>query len=174
MKKSIVLWQLAGFAVTSFAGTILHFLYDWTGESLLAAPFSGINESTWEHMKLLFWPMFVYAIAQSFFFRDRKNFWCVKLRGILFGLIMIPVIFYTYNGVVGKSPDWINIAIFFVSAAITYICETIQFKKSCAACVSSALCLAVLCAIGILFIVFTFFTPAIGIFLDPLTGAYGI
>ena len=68
MKKSIVLWQLAGFAVTSFAGTILHFLYDWTGESLLVAPFSGINESTWEHMKLLFWPMFVYAIAQSFFF----------------------------------------------------------------------------------------------------------
>jgi hypothetical protein len=174
MKKSIVLWQLAGFAVTSFAGTILHFLYDWTDESLLAAPFSGINESTWEHMKLLFWPMFVYAIAQSFFFRDRKNFWCVKLRGILFGLIMIPVIFYTYNGVVGKSPDWINIAIFFVSAAITYICETIQFKKSCAACASSSLCLAVLCVIGILFIVFTFFTPAIGIFLDPLTGAYGI
>ena len=174
MKRSIGLWQLAGFAVTSFAGTLLHFLYDWTGESLLAAPFSGINESTWEHMKLLFWPMFLYAIVQSFFFRDQKNFLCVKLRGILLGLILIPVIFYTYNGVIGKSPDWINIAIFFVSAAAAYIYETAQFKKPHASCARPRLALAVLCAIGILFIVFTFFTPEIGIFLDPLTKTYGI
>ena len=174
MKRSIGLWQLAGFAVTSFAGTLLHFLYDWTGESLLAAPFSGINESTWEHMKLLFWPMFLYAIVQSFFFRDQKNFLCVKLRGILLGLILIPVIFYTYNGVIGKSPDWINIAIFFVSAAAAYIYETAQFKKPHASCARPRLALAVLCAIGILFIVFTFFTPEIGIFLDPLTKTYGL
>ena len=174
MKRSIGLWQLAGFAVTSFAGTLLHFLYDWIGESLLAAPFSGINESTWEHMKLLFWPMFLYAIVQSFFFRDQKNFLCVKLRGILLGLILIPVIFYTYNGVIGKSPDWINIAIFFVSAAAAYIYETAQFKKPHASCARPRLALAVLCAIGILFIVFTFFTPEIGIFLDPLTKTYGI
>ena len=174
MKRSIGLWQLAGFAVTSFAGTLLHFLYDWTGESLLAAPFSGINESTWEHMKLLFWPMFLYAIVQSFFLRDQKNFLCVKLRGILLGLILIPVIFYTYNGVIGKSPDWINIAIFFVSAAAAYIYETAQFKKPHASCARPRLALAVLCAIGILFIVFTFFTPEIGIFLDPLTKTYGI
>ena len=124
MKRSIGSWQFVGFAVTSLLGTILHFLYEWLGEPIWIAPFSGVNESTWEHMKLLFFPMFLYAILESFFFKDLENFWCVKLKGILLGLGLIPVIFYTYNGVIGKSPDWFNITIFFICAAISYIYET--------------------------------------------------
>ena len=174
MKRSIGVWQLAGFAATSLGGTLLHFLYEWLGKSALVAPFSGVNESTWEHMKLLFWPMFIYAIVQSFFFRDREDFWCVKLRGILLGLALIPIIFYTYNGVIGKSPDWINIAIFFISAAAAYIYETRLFNSRKVKCKSSKLAFEVLCVIALLFAVFTFRTPEIGIFLDPLTGTYGI
>ena len=174
MKKSVGLWQFAGFAVTSLAGTLLHFLYDWSGKALLAAPFSGVNESTWEHMKLLFWPTFIYAIVQSLFFREQKNFWCVKLRGILIGLILIPVLFYTYNGAIGKSPDWINIAIFFIAAAVSYIYETRRFGKEKSPCSHPKIALAILCGIAVLFILFTFLTPEINIFMDPLTGTYGI
>ena len=104
MKRSVGLWQLMGFAVTSFAGTLLHFLYEWLGKSPWIAPLSGVNESTWEHMKLLFWPMLFFAVVQSFFFRDCKAFWCIKLRGITLGLALIPVLFYTYNGVIGNPP----------------------------------------------------------------------
>ena len=129
MKRSIGIWQWIGFGVTAAGGTLLHFLYDWLGGAAWIAPFSGVNESTWEHMKLLFWPTFIFAIAQSFFFRDREDFWCVKLRGILLGLALIPIIFYTYNGVIGKSPDWLNIAIFFVSAALAYLYENRPFKS---------------------------------------------
>ena len=174
MKRTLGLWQLMGFAVTAFVGTILHFLYDWLGEAIWIAPFSGVNESTWEHIKLLFWPMFIYAVVQSFFFGDRKDFWCVKLRGILLGLVLIPVLFYTYNGVIGKSPDWINIAIFFVSAAIAYIYETRLFNTEGLRCKSPRLALAALVGIAILFVIFTFATPEIGIFKDPITGNYGI
>ena len=174
MKKSVGLWQLMGFAVTSFGGTILHFLYDWLGEAAWIAPFSGVNESTWEHMKLLFLPMFAFAIVQSFFFRWREDFWCVKLRGILLGIALIPIIFYTYNGVIGKSPDWINIAIFFVSAAASYVYETRLFKSEKIRCKSPKSALAALCVIALLFAVFTFATPKLGIFKDPLTGSYGI
>ena len=174
MKRSIGLWQLMGFAVTSLSGTLLHFLYEWTGESVFVAPFSGVNESTWEHMKLLFVPMFIFAIIQSFFFKDREDFWCVKLRGILLGLIMIPVIFYTYNGVIGRSPDWINIAIFFIAAAISYIYEARLFNAQGSRCRSPKLALGALFVIALLFVIFTFATPKLGIFIDPLTGNYGI
>ena len=138
------------------------------------APFSGVNESTWEHMKLLFWPMLLFAVIQSFFFRDRKDFWCVKRRGILLGLMLIPVLFYTYNGVIGKSPDWINVAIFFVSAAIAYVYETRRFDAADLQCRSPKSAIAMLCILGLLFGIFTFATPQLGIFADPLTGAYGI
>jgi len=174
MKRSIGLWQLLGFGVTSLGGTLLHFLYDWLGEAKWIAPISGINESTWEHMKLLFVPMFIFAIIQSFFFREREDFWCVKLRGILLGIILIPVLFYTYNGVIGKSPDWINIVIFFLSAAISYIYETRLFNEEKFICRSGKRAVIVLSAIALLFIVFTFLTPELGIFKDPLTGSYGI
>ncbi|MBE6593157.1 MAG: hypothetical protein E7642_04090 [Ruminococcaceae bacterium] len=174
MKRSIGLWQLIGFAVTSLGGTLLHFLYDWLGEAKWIAALSGVNESTWEHMKLLFVPMFIFAILQSFFFKDREDFWCVKLRGILLGIILIPVIFYTYNGAIGKSPDWLNIAIFFTCAAIAYIYETRLFNSEKYRCRSPKWAIATLCAIALLFVIFTFATPEIEIFKDPLTGTYGI
>ncbi len=174
MKRSIGLWELLGFAVTSFGGTILHFLYEWLGEAIWIAPISGVNESTWEHIKLFFVPTFIFAIVQSFFFRDRENFWSVKLRGILFGMVMIPVLFYTLNGVFGKTPDWLNIAIFFVSAAIAYIYEMRVFNEEKLKFRSQKWAFVALCGIALLFVLFTFFTPEIEIFRDPLTGSYGI
>ena len=175
MKRSIHLWQLMGFAVTSLGGTILHFLYEWLGEAAWIAPFSGVNESTWEHMKLLFWPTFLFAVVQSFFFRERADFWCVKLRGISLGLALIPILFYTYNGVIGKSPDWINIAIFFLSAAAAYLYETRRFNAdNKRGKHSSKLSFAALLVIAMLFVLFTFKTPMLALFRDPVTETYGI
>jgi hypothetical protein len=174
MKRSIALWQFVGFGVTSLGGTVLHFLYEWLGKPFWIAAFSGVNESTWEHMKLLFWPMFIFALVESLFFREREDFWCMKLRGILLGLILIPVVFYTYNGAFGKSPDWINIAIFFISAAIAYIYETRLFKRENTKCKLPTLALSALVALAFFFIFFTFKTPEIDIFKDPLTNSYGI
>ncbi len=174
MKRHIWLWSLVGFAVSSLFGTILHFLYEWLGEPSWIAPFSGINESTWEHMKLLFWPMLIFAAFQAVFFRGEKSFACIKLRGILLGITLIPITFYTYNGVIGKSPDWINIAIFFISAAAVYVYQTRLFNDEKLSCKHPKLAVATLCVIALLFVIFTFATPEIGIFKDPLTGNYGI
>ena len=174
MKRTSSLWQWAGFALTTLGGTLLHFLYDWTGGSLLAALFSGVNESTWEHMKLLFWPMFLFALVQRLFFKDREDYWCVKLAEILLGLVLIPVLFYTYNGAIGKSPDWFNIAIFYVSAALVFLFEWWAFWKDRLPCRHRRLAFAAICLIGVLFVVFTFKPPQIPLFQDPITGTYGI
>ena len=174
MKQRSVLWQWAGFAAATFGGTILHFLYDWTGGSILISPFSGVNESTWEHMKLLFWPLFLFSLVQWLFFRDQKNFWCINLAEILLGLLLIPVLFYTYNGVFGKSPDWINIAIFYISAALVFLFEWWAFQKDQLPCRNPRLAFAVICLIGVLFVVFTFVPPQIPLFRDHVLGNYGI
>ncbi|MBQ9736772.1 MAG: hypothetical protein IJV96_08330 [Clostridia bacterium] len=174
MKRQMGLWQLFGFALSTLLGTVLHFLYEWSGKAVWVAPFSGVNESTWEHMKLLFFPMLLFAAVERLFFRERGDFWCVKLKGTLLGLLLIPVLFYTYNGVVGQSPDWINIVIFFVSAAVAFWYEARAFKKESAGCTHRAWALAALLGIAALFVLFTFATPHLGIFKDPLTGTFGI
>ena len=173
MKRSI-LWQAAGFAAATFGGTVLHFLYDWTGRSIWVTPFSGVNESTWEHMKLLFWLLFLFALVQRLFFKKQKNYWYVKLAEILLGLMLIPVLFYTYNGVFGKSPDWINISIFYITALFVFLFERWAFKNERLQCEYPPLAFAVICLIGALFVVFTFAPPKIPLFRDPLTGTYGI
>ena len=167
MKRNLSLWQFSGFCLTSLFGTLLHFLYEWTNESKLVAPFSAINESTWEHMKLLFFPLFVFAIIESRFFKDRENFWCVKLVGTITGLVLIPVLFYTYNGSFGKSPDWLNITIFFVSAAATFFLETKLFKRDLLKCRKPLVCFLALLGVGILFVIFTFMPPNLPIFKNP-------
>ena len=174
MKKSIGLWQFFGFAVTSLGGTLLHFLYDWLGGAILIAPFSAVNESTWEHMKLFFFPTFVFALIESLFLCEKEDFWCIKLRGICLGLIAIPIIFYTCNGAIGKLPDWFNIAIFFISSAAAYLYETALFKKKGIRCENPRLSLTLLFSIAALFVIFTFYPPKIEIFRDPVSSSYGI
>ena len=173
MKRSIGLWELMGFAVTSLVGTLLHFLYDLLGEATWIAPFSGVNESTWEHMKLMFWPMFIFAIVQSFFFKDRGDLFCIKLRGILLGITLIPIIFYTYNGVIGKSPDWVNILIFFLAAIGGYCLELYLFLRD-VSCKGQWLAILFFGLMAALFVVFTFAPPTLPIFQDPLTSSYGL
>ena len=173
MKQRSIFWQAAGFALVTFGGTILHFLYDWTGGNTLISPFSGVNESTWEHMKLLFWPLFLFALVQRLFFRDQENFWCVKLAEILLGLALIPVLFYTYNGALGKSPDWVNIAIFYITALLVFLFERWAFQKDRLHCKYPVLAFAAICLIGAAFVVFTFAPPQIPLFQDPITGTYG-
>ena len=174
MKLSIHKWCVLGFLFTVGVGTLLHFAYEWSGEMAVVAPFSNVNESTWEHMKLLFYPTFLFAIIQSFFFKDRKDYWYIKLKGTLLGLVLIPVIFYLFNGIIGESNDVINIMIFVISVLATYIYEAKKFKEESQIYMVNRNGVIAFLVIAILFGVFTFITPELGIFLDPTTHTYGM
>ena len=118
--------------------------------------------------------MLLFALFQRPFFKGYDGFWCVKLRGTLIGLSLIPLIFYSYNGIIGKSPDFVNIAIFFIAAAIAYLYETRAFNDGGIYCKSEKTALGMILAIALLFVLFTFKAPEINLFKDPLTSEYGI
>lgn len=175
MKRKLYLWQCSGFLFTGITGTLLHFVYDWSKGSRFAALFSGVNESVWEHMKLLFFPMFVFALLENVFFGKKYgNFMQIRLRGILLGLMLIPVIYYTYLGAFGVNADWFNICIFFIASASAYFYETRALLRESKALFSSPFAMVILFLIAALFFMFTFFPPQIPLFRDPVTGQYGI
>ena len=105
--------------------------------------------------------------------KSLPHFWCVKLAGILMGLTLIPVLYYTYSGIWGKSIDLINIAIFFLAAGVVYWAETLLLKKEVPCRLSSPTAAGLILLIGVFFIFWTFFTPEIYYFRDPVTGSYG-
>jgi len=174
MKKHLFLWQLAGVVFTVILGSLLHFLFSWTQLPSLA-PISAVNESTWEHMKLLFLPSFLFALIQfRFFRREFPNFWWVKLLGVCFGTLLIPILFYTVNGAFGKTPDWLNILFFFLSVILTYLLEFFLLKNDFLLFRAPFLAVIALFSIAFLFGIFTFYPPKFPLFQDPVTGLYGI
>ncbi len=175
MKRSLSFWQIAGFLFTSVLGTFLHFFFDLTGQNPLAALISAVNESIWEHKKLLFYPMLLFALIQyRFWGRKTPGYWCWKLSGILLGLVLIPVLFYTYSGILGKTFDWFNVTIFFIAAGAGYFLEYRLFRRSNACPVPDWVCVGILILICLAFTAFTFLPPHIPFFRDPLTGTYGL
>ena len=174
MDRRLRNWQLAGFVFTAIFGTLLHFLFDWTGGAIVAALFSAINESIWEHMKLIFYPMLIFSVVQyKRIGSEFPNFWCVKLLGITLALILIPVIYYTYTGIFGTNVDLINITIFFLVAAFIYWLEY-QLITAGLPCFDHKRWIGViLIAYVVMFSVFTFSPPEIPLFQDPTDGSYG-
>lgn len=173
MKKNLFWWTFSAFATTSLLGTLLHFVFDWSGGNVLVAPFSAVNESTWEHMKLAFFPMVAFAIFQRIWYKKVANYWQIKTVAILIALFLVPALFYTVKGVVGKVPDWVNIVEFFVVLLAAYGWEYLHFLQLGKA-VKSWICLLVLAVIAVAFGVFTFFPPNLAIFVDPVTLGRGI
>ena len=172
--KNLSLICLAGLTFTAVFGTLLHFVYDWTG-NIAFAPISAVNESTWEHMKILFFPMLAFALLQArFCAKSVKSFWQIKFYSLSFGLLLVPVFFYTLNGMFGNYPDWINIGIFFLSAFLGYLLEYRLFNAEFESKLPKAVAIAFLVLIGLTFSVFTFFPPQIPLFKDPVSGGYGI
>lgn len=175
MNKQISGWQTAGFVFTSIFGTLLHFLYEWSKENLFAGLFSAVNESIWEHMKLIYFPILLFALIESHFVgKDFKQFWCVKLLGMITALTLIPVLFYTYTGISGTMIDWLNISIFFIATGAAYWLEAKLFKKAHTCRIPPLIAISMIVLIGLPFMMFTFKPPHIPFFQDPVTGTYGM
>ncbi len=176
MGGRVARWQLGGFLFVCAAGTALHFLYQWSGESVAAAPFAAVNESVWEHMKLLFWPMLLWAGAERAVLGGySRGFWPAKALGTLLGLALIPALYYTYTGALGVSVMWVDIAIFFVAAAAAFLAETRMLSRDwrCRGG-ARASALVLLLLLSAAFVLCTFVPPRFPLFRDPVTGFYGL
>lgn len=174
MENKIPYWQVVGFVFTAVVGTLLHFFFDWTGGNLTVALFSAVNESIWEHLKLLYYPMLLFALAEWMCWgKKEEGFWCIKLLGILLGLGLIVVAYYTYTGALGVSADWFNITIFFLAAGVAFWVENKLFQRDFRCPIGFGLSLFLIGLIAVIFTVFTFLPPHIPLFQDPVTGTYG-
>lgn len=166
-------FQILSTIFVCVVGTLLHFTYELFGENIFVASFSAVNESVWEHLKLLFFPMLLTTIIGYFYIgKNIPNFLCSKTLGIITSMLFIIIFFYTYTGILGESIVFVDISSFFVAVVLgeylTYKLMTSNFKCN------NVIAIIILTIILICFIVFTYFTPKIGLFKDSVTNQYGI
>ena len=172
LKKS----QIVGFIFTVIFGTALHFAYEWSGRSPIVGVFGAVNESVWEHLKLLYVPMLLFGIAEYFLYGKKlPNFVQIRFLSILLGMAIIIVGFYTYTGIIGSHFLIVDIVLFILAVYVSYrysykMLRTDKFTSSFTKGLAiMGLLFLVACAI-----VFTFAPPHIKLFIDPLSGTYGI
>ena len=168
-------WEIAGLFLVIVAGAALHFVYTWTGKSIVVSAFVPVNESTWEHLKLLFMPYLAYSSIQYLAVGKRiDGFWYAKAAGVILGMAAIVIVFYTYTGIVGRNFLWVDIGIFILGVLVAFQESSRRLHRHADRIWqerAGILCLALL---FLAFVMFTFFPPHIGLFLDPVTGGYGI
>ena len=176
MGKRLFYWELAGALFTAAMGTLLHFVYDWSGGWGAAAAFSAVNESTWEHMKLLFFPMFLFSVVQVCCLgRNYPNFLAARGVSTVTGVALIPVLFYTYTGVLGRHLLWADIAVFYLSVLGAFALDFRLLRRGRFTSLwQQILGLLALWGLAFLFVYCTFHPPELGLWQDPVTLGYGL
>ena len=175
LRKSLRWWETAGFLFVCLGGSLLHGLYEWSGQTVLGA-ISSVNESVWEHMKLLFIPYFVFTMVQFTFFAEPfRNFFAAKAAAGLVGLLLIPTLHYTLAGMLGDLPACVDIAAFYIAAAVMYWLSWRLLRTSALRGPAwQVLGFALLWGLLFAFVYCTYRPPRLPLFCDPTNGQYGI
>ena len=167
-------WQIITAIICIILGILLHFTYEWSGENTIIGLFSAVNESTWEHLKLLFFPMGLMAIIGSFIIKRKTyNYWFAQALGIVSAMLFTVVAFYTYTGIIGTNFAIVNIAIFIVAVCIgSYISYKVMISPRIYD--AEGVSIFYLIILLFIFILYTFSPPEIQFFKDPIDSSFGI
>ena len=167
-------WQIIVTIICLILGTILHFTYEISKYNPIVGLFSAVNESVWEHLKLLAFPMTLMSLIGVFVVKKQsKNYWLSQVIGIVTAMLFVIIFFYTYTGIIGKNIAVLDIGSFIIGIILgEYVTFKIfkienQFKAEIPSIILIILIL-------MLFIVFTFYPPIIPLFEDPIYGTFGL
>ena len=169
MKKSN---NILAFLIIGILGTLFHFVYEWTNKNYIAGFIFPINESTFEHLKLLFYPIIIYSIYEYIRLKNKPENYISAISACIFaGKLTIVTLFYLYSGVLGFNVDFLNITIFFIAVIISlivknYILKSEKFSSKTASIISA---LYIIISV-LLFCAWSYNPPSLGIFIPPTIG----
>lgn len=179
MKNIVFLWEIGGFFFIGLVGASLHFTYELSDfSSNVVAYFSAVNESTWEHLKMAFFPGLVFALIEYTYVREKvNNYLIAKTASLLIMPLVIVAGWYIYAPAVGRSIYPVDLALFYLAVFLGQFASYRLLTKPPLDKKYNRLAVGALLVMLLAFSVFTFFPPNIFLFehLDLKdTGQYGI
>lgn len=197
IKEKIIKYiePLLKFIIIGLLGILLHFLYELTNESIYVSIISSINESIWEHMKIFFMSVIIMTIFELIIklivtnkqdikdTSDKSKYNKINIRKVnyfnrfictLIGVILIPILYYSYTGIFGENNDIVNISIFYIATLLFCVFDyKLSNNFNNTKSYKEYIGIVFIFFIFILFIVWTFMPPHIPIFQDPMSLTYG-
>ncbi|MFH1650662.1 MAG: DUF6512 family protein [Chloroflexota bacterium] len=175
MKNIVLRWELAGIIFVFLLGALLHFVFEWSGDSRMVGLIASVNESVWEHFKQGFWPMCLYAAIEYRFLLGRvNNFFTAKAAAVYLIPVITGLAFYGYTAIVGEEILIVDILIFLVAVIAGQLISYRIMNSSGLPKYMSAVSLFFIILLAAVLMYTTFYPPHLPIFLDGNTGTYGI
>lgn len=116
MVYNVYLCELLGVIFISITGSLLHFVYDWSNNFKPFALISAVNESTWEHLKIAFWPTLIYSLLEYASISEiTNNFVIAKASCLIIIPLSIVFLFYSYTKILKRNYLVVDILIFILS-----------------------------------------------------------
>lgn len=170
-------WIVLGIPLLFIIGSVMHFVYDIFWESPIAGLFAAVNESVWEHSKMVLLPVILWWSLYYFLrgkeYRIDKNKWFAgALTALIVSLVSIPMLYYFYTEAFGTELLWVDILILFLALLFGQILGFHVYRKGRG--ISASFVISVFVLVTAMFMVFTFVPPEIPLFRDGMTGTYGI
>ena len=174
MKSYVLKWELAGIIFVFFLGALLHFVFEWSGDSRIVGLFASVNESVWEHFKQGFWPMCLFAaIEYSFLRKHTDNFLTAKAVAVYLIPTITGLIFYGYTAIVGKEILIVDILIFLIAIIAGQIVSYKIMTSAGFPRYANIISIILIILLAVILMVFTYYPPQLPIFFDA-RGFYSI
>lgn len=165
--------EFYGFLFISLFGTLSHFLYDLSNNKYAAVLFA-VNESVWEHMKLVVFPSLVWLIIEIPFIGDNPNFILAKFVSLITMLVLIPILYYFYIWIFKKHNVIFSIFEFIFSIFVGQFLSYLVLKIDLVGKIYNNISLIFLILIYSYFLVATLIPGNSDIFIDPITKKKGV
>ncbi len=156
------------FVLTAIGATLLgsglHFLYEALPNPLTAL-ISPVNESVWEHLKLLYFPMLLGAFLLSRFTKEKYRLWSGFFLAILCMPPVLTGLYYLLKGGFGVESLVVDIALYALTMLGGFAFAYRLFRCPVEKWTGILLMLVILYGASLL--LFTFCAPNLPIFLSP-------
>lgn len=166
---------LIGIPVLFLIGGLFHFLYSLSGEQFIVGLFAPVNESVFEHTKMVTLPVLLWWGLFYLFRKDDLNadaWFTAALLSMIIAIISIPMMYYFYTEAFNIESLVVDVLILLLAVGLGQLVGLYYYRHGEG--IDYRMALALMIAIIVLYAVLTVKTPKLPLFQDSIDGSYGI
>jgi len=167
--------KIFNITIITILAVFCHFLYDWFPNTLFSFIFP-VNESIWEHMKLIATPVLIFSIFNYLYYKNKNikfnNYILSYAISIPIAIILYLIIYLPIHYCIGHNlyiSIIILVFIYFIIESLSFFIRQKPNKKY-----QNIIGITIIIALYSAFIYLTYKPPHYNIFYDTEKNIYGI
>ena len=167
-------WKVISVIFIFLLSALFHFIYDWI-PSFFTSLFFPVNESIWEHNKIIVGSFLILAIIEKIYYKKRKNVIFAEAISSLVCMILVMLIFTPVYLYILKTNDnmIVTFAIFLIAIIVSQIVSYKLLNKEYNSRLEE-LGIILFVIFFLINIIFTYYPPKVALFYDFTNKIYGL